>query len=190
MNGVDFPPGKRYRNRRASRADKNGICQSVLPAQMANDVICATGEGESERAVGMGPLTSISDVSDPYFVRSYHSLLPPIKARECNYTYHRSIPWRPFSPTAAAGDDENRSGVEKRLCDVNECLRGRKEGPTNCLSSLSSVAHSGGAGPSGFGVSMQLSELAQTHTNACKSSAILNVRLLLLCPLNRLPIAN
>ena len=91
MNGVDFPPGKRYRNRRASRADKNGICQSVLPAQMANDVICATGEGASERAVGMGPLTSISDVSDPYFVRSYHSLLPPIKARECNYTYHREV---------------------------------------------------------------------------------------------------
>ena len=44
----------------------------------------------------MGSLTSISDVSDPYFVRSYHSLLVlPIKARESNHTYHReiSLPW-------------------------------------------------------------------------------------------------
>ena len=57
--------------RRASRADKNGICLSItamiaLAVQMANNAIDAV----SARAMGMGPLTSISDVSDPYFVRS------------------------------------------------------------------------------------------------------------------------
>ena len=80
----------------------------ALAVQMANNVIDAVC------ARAMGSLTSISDVSDPYFVRSYHSLLVlPIKARESNHTYHReiSLSWSAseeerLSPTA--GDDENR----------------------------------------------------------------------------------